>query len=220
MNDGEALYAAILREPAEDIHRIVYADWLQENGQSERAEFIRVQCELAREGDRICPYACSSRIDYRCRWCCLRDRQRQLFASNYIDWLLFLPGCMQCAPVGKTSQTTVVVWGPRLHIDQTFVRGFIEHITCTAADWLKNADAIIANHPVTKVTLTTFPLFEIGILQDQDKFRIPGRSWILTHTAYRQSSERQVPLCIPALEIAWPGIEFVMAERNAVATGG
>ena len=32
----------------DDTPRLVYADWLDENGQPERAEFIRVQCELAR----------------------------------------------------------------------------------------------------------------------------------------------------------------------------
>jgi uncharacterized protein (TIGR02996 family) len=39
---------AILVEPEDDTHRLVYADWLDEHGNSDRAEFIRVQCELAR----------------------------------------------------------------------------------------------------------------------------------------------------------------------------
>lgn len=41
MTDGEALFAAILREPKEDIHRLAYADWLEENGSGEMAEYIR-----------------------------------------------------------------------------------------------------------------------------------------------------------------------------------
>lgn len=48
MTDGELLLAAILANPACDTARLVYADWLQENGEPERAEFIRVQVELAR----------------------------------------------------------------------------------------------------------------------------------------------------------------------------
>ena len=48
MTDGEALFAAVLREPDEDTPRLVYADWLEENGLPERAEFIRVQVDLAR----------------------------------------------------------------------------------------------------------------------------------------------------------------------------
>ncbi len=48
MSDEKALLAAIWEHPHEDTPRLVYADWLQENGQPERAEFIRVQCERAR----------------------------------------------------------------------------------------------------------------------------------------------------------------------------
>lgn len=43
-----ALYAAIVAHPDEDTVRLEYADWLQEHGDENRAEFIRVQCELAR----------------------------------------------------------------------------------------------------------------------------------------------------------------------------
>src|SRR5262249_10550078 len=44
-----AFLEAILDEPDEDAHRLVYADWLDEQGRrSERGEFIRVQCRRAR----------------------------------------------------------------------------------------------------------------------------------------------------------------------------
>jgi uncharacterized protein (TIGR02996 family) len=39
---------AIRAAPDDDAPRLVYADWLEENGPPERAEFIRIQCELAR----------------------------------------------------------------------------------------------------------------------------------------------------------------------------
>jgi uncharacterized protein (TIGR02996 family) len=44
---------AIIESPEDDAHRLVYADWLEEKGQTDRAEFIRVQCELKKlfEGD-------------------------------------------------------------------------------------------------------------------------------------------------------------------------
>lgn len=50
-NVGEALLQAILAEPEEDAPRLIYADWLEEHGgpvEQDRAEFIRVQIELAR----------------------------------------------------------------------------------------------------------------------------------------------------------------------------
>jgi len=49
MSNGTALLDAIRAAPDDDAPRLVYADWLDEHGQPERAEFIRVQCELARQ---------------------------------------------------------------------------------------------------------------------------------------------------------------------------
>ncbi len=48
MADENALLAAIWGNPHDDLSRLVYADWLTEHEQSERAEFIRVQCALAK----------------------------------------------------------------------------------------------------------------------------------------------------------------------------
>ncbi|MCU0702651.1 MAG: TIGR02996 domain-containing protein [Fimbriiglobus sp.] len=50
MHDHAAFLAAIVAAPDDDLPRLVYADWLDEQGQPERAEFIRVQCELERCG--------------------------------------------------------------------------------------------------------------------------------------------------------------------------
>lgn len=57
MSDHDALLAAIIANPDDDMPRLVYADWLDENmpdkipspaaGPSARAEYIRVQCRLA-----------------------------------------------------------------------------------------------------------------------------------------------------------------------------
>jgi len=41
--DGDALRQAILAQPDDDVLRLVYADWLEENGQSDRGAFIRAQ---------------------------------------------------------------------------------------------------------------------------------------------------------------------------------
>jgi uncharacterized protein (TIGR02996 family) len=43
-------------------------------------------------------------------------------------------------------------------------RGFVESVTCTAADWLAHADAILAAHPVVEVRLTTRPDVSEGFL--------------------------------------------------------
>src|SRR6516162_9578044 len=47
MSDHDAFLRGILENPADDSPRLVYADWLEERADP-RAEFIRVQCELAK----------------------------------------------------------------------------------------------------------------------------------------------------------------------------
>jgi uncharacterized protein (TIGR02996 family) len=49
MSDRAALLAAICAHPDEDTPRLVYADWLQENGGGKRAAFIRARIEHRRQ---------------------------------------------------------------------------------------------------------------------------------------------------------------------------
>lgn len=67
--DDPALLAAILADPADDTVRLVYADWLEENGQTARAEFVRVQIALTRT-PAVVPVECAmSERAYRAmRW--------------------------------------------------------------------------------------------------------------------------------------------------------
>ena len=48
MTDEDAFVRAICEAPEDDTPRLVFADWLQENRDTARAEFIRTQVELAR----------------------------------------------------------------------------------------------------------------------------------------------------------------------------
>jgi uncharacterized protein (TIGR02996 family) len=70
----EAFLQAIRAEPDDDAHRLVYADWLDENGDPDRAEFIRVQCELAR-----CPEGAERRS-------ALAARAAELLAAHRLAW--------------------------------------------------------------------------------------------------------------------------------------
>jgi uncharacterized protein (TIGR02996 family) len=79
MTDGYALLRAIEANPDEDTPRLAYADWLDENGQPERAEFIRLQCELARLPSRPRPDG-------------LVSREGKLFGEFHERWLRELPG--------------------------------------------------------------------------------------------------------------------------------
>ncbi len=48
MPSDEAFLRAVAEQPHDGLHRAVHADWLDDHGQPERAELIRVQCELER----------------------------------------------------------------------------------------------------------------------------------------------------------------------------
>ena len=48
MSDHDALLRAIGEQPEEDTPRLMYADWLEEQGESDRADFVRNQVELGR----------------------------------------------------------------------------------------------------------------------------------------------------------------------------
>jgi uncharacterized protein (TIGR02996 family) len=122
---AEAFLRAICEEPDEDAHRLVYADWLDENGDPVRAEFIRVQCAL----DRLGPYD-EARFD-------LEARQQALFDAHRPDWLDELPRW------ARPPRTTFF----------PFRRGFLDWVGCTARQWLSGADALLRRVPLARASL-------------------------------------------------------------------
>ncbi len=53
MSDEAAFLSAIRDNPADDTARLAYADWLDEHGQPERAEFIRLRHQFAQLKARL-----------------------------------------------------------------------------------------------------------------------------------------------------------------------
>ncbi|HZY86359.1 MAG TPA: TIGR02996 domain-containing protein [Gemmataceae bacterium] len=47
-SEQEAFLADVIEHPDDDAPRLVYADWLDDHGDADRAEFIRLQCEVAK----------------------------------------------------------------------------------------------------------------------------------------------------------------------------
>jgi len=79
MTDADALLRAILDAPEDDAPRLVYADWLDEQGDSGRAAFIRVQVQLARTPADDPAYAR------------LAQTERNLLDPNRKRWSEWLP---------------------------------------------------------------------------------------------------------------------------------
>src|SRR5581483_11308551 len=76
MTDQQALLAAILAQPDDDTPRLVYADWLDENGQPDRAAFVRAQIEAARAE----PYSKQARAAEK-RAGAIREKRRHTWAA-------------------------------------------------------------------------------------------------------------------------------------------
>jgi uncharacterized protein (TIGR02996 family) len=75
----EPFLLAICENPADDAPRLIYADWLDEIGDTARAEFIRLQIGLVHGYDA--EEALAAR--FRCE---------ELFRANYQRWVSELPG--------------------------------------------------------------------------------------------------------------------------------
>lgn len=98
MTTEEALLAAVLAAPNDDLPRLVLADHYEgELGQPERAEFIRVQVEIAKV--QACPVPHNGGTGTgpdpaklkRERLAELKKREKELLNAHYVEWLRGVP---------------------------------------------------------------------------------------------------------------------------------
>ncbi len=135
---ADALLQAILANPGADAPRLIYADWLEERdgpGDAERAEFVRVQCELARllpDHDPI-----GDEHDGQCVECnrvrTLRRRERELLPKNWFAWTPEIGAPRAC---GNREAFPGSELNPSSgHVVMTFRRGFIDEVACPLDVW-------------------------------------------------------------------------------------
>jgi uncharacterized protein (TIGR02996 family) len=120
---AEAFLQAILQDPDDDTPRLIFADWLEEQGDplsSTRAEFIRVQCALA--GGQAASRQRTS----------LERRQQQLLDEYGNEW---------ARPVRRLART----W--------QFHRGFIDEVALWDDTFLTHADRLFRRTPIQHLRL-------------------------------------------------------------------
>lgn len=66
--DAEPFLAAVIARPLDDLPRLIFADWLDEHGDADRAEFIRLQCSAARGDYDAGARAAKLEASYRREW--------------------------------------------------------------------------------------------------------------------------------------------------------
>jgi uncharacterized protein (TIGR02996 family) len=159
MSDRAAFIRAICEQPTDDTVRLVFADWLEEHDEPARAEFIRVQVKLAKKPvgchrhAKECPRYGLWRTRFpgtfsACVTCAkcwpkfLYHRQEQLWnfgAPGHwsVDDPLPFAHCIRCIDEESISGS-LAVYDPIA----IYRRGFIDQITCSAADWLTHCDLL------------------------------------------------------------------------------
>jgi uncharacterized protein (TIGR02996 family) len=142
----EPLYRAVVAAPDDDAPRLVLADWYEENGQPERAEFIRVQVELARRttlGDDFeepeSPKG-SKKTDHQALeqtpTATLGRRERALLKEHQADWVADLPK-----------------WATK---KCEFRRGFYAFVETTGRQWMIAGTRLREAHPIEGVSIRGF----------------------------------------------------------------
>lgn len=159
MNTQEYFIRRIRADPDNLQLRLIFADWLEEEGECAKSEYIRVSVELLQIGDVVEPRSCMVPKDFggmEVSWSgsprevwnrsqALARRQDQLMKEHPI-------ALAQPVYARTTTDRSFIC---------TFRAGLVESITCTALDWCFLADclrhekkSLFAYQPVRKVHLS------------------------------------------------------------------
>jgi len=191
MSDYDALMATVIAYPDSDSPRLIFADWLEEHGEEERAEFIRVQCELARtkvmpgwlpseeeigrfSADQLMALFRINNHNRESKIESLRRLEREILAGRVDNWIFDVIGERHLT--GAFDFTSYPLLRFRYPDRSTrgfeFRRGFVEIITCTWADWLAHHAAIQQATPLREVRLTTRPVLYWNEHNDRDRCQL------------------------------------------------
>jgi len=148
MTLADALLADVIANPADDTPRLVYADWLDENGHESRAEFIRVQIEMWRR--RAGPAGLVSEdspwLANDAAYQFMRRREWELLDAALRD----LPRAFRAA----------VPYGAAFSDHLSFRRGFVASVTLPCAGWLAHGPALVRAAPLEEVRLSDAAMIE------------------------------------------------------------
>jgi uncharacterized protein (TIGR02996 family) len=165
MSPMNPILPSILADPDADGPRLVYADYCEEKlGMPERAEFIRVQVEIARQradlpGEHTCGRECIAaprlwEIDdnqscERCRALAaglpLYRREYELLGRHGEEWSTDVARAFDCVRWGNAG-VTCGVGDPLYGLGWTFRRGFIHTVRCPLASWFGDPAKGIRGH--------------------------------------------------------------------------
>lgn len=146
LTEHQPFLQTIYEHPADDGPRLVYADWLEERGLCDRAEFIRYQIQFANG---------SLRHNHK------RGRQGKCEACYGLKRLGKITASEQWFGNPLWGMQGLKGWGRSLnHFAPVFVRGFIQGV-CTS--WRRFVE-VFWRKGKPRLTLKTVPLFGRAVL--------------------------------------------------------
>lgn len=186
MADRESLLADILENPDQDLPRLIYADWLDDRHEFERAEFIRVQCGFAKldRVDKTCPFLDNygkseprwKEGKCQCKGCVLIRREDELYGPVTEQMLKESPSHLIGLLVHKHEIPLIRTSG----IVGLVRRGFISSIYCSAMQWQRPyvytgkeqtaGQQLMREHPIEQVVFRGYMN-----LEERDTFTL--RIW-------------------------------------------
>ncbi len=133
-----ALCRAVVAQPEDDLPRLVAADWLEESGHPERAEYIRVQIGLAKEPTPT-----------------LQWRERSLWNQPAVGglWTTELCPLLMSVPFELWSGYVFRGWNDSPATDIQFCRGFPFSVRTFASLWTEYSHELVPKYPVQIVYL-------------------------------------------------------------------
>lgn len=205
---ADTMLLAILADPADDAPRLALSDWLEENGQGDHAELIRVQVALA---IMRCHQPGASPGDYcndtYCEHChgpgeILRRREGELLHQHWSDWMPHFSGNPPVACGNRDAWPASTLMPGSQHVVMTFRRGFIAKITLTTAAFMEHAPALFRICPIEEVKLSDkeptpygaalpdeepaywrwFDGSRVGLPDSDDHDELPGCLWAIYQT--------------------------------------
>ncbi len=125
MSQPEGFLRAIADDLYDDTPRLVFADWLDEHGDPDRAEFIRLQCELEPMRDQ---YEKDRAVE-------LHHREEKLLGKHQKKWLGRMPKGWEDWQIGASAE---------------FRRGFVDFVEMPARTFLELGEAVRRLHPAIR----------------------------------------------------------------------
>ncbi|MBA4187580.1 MAG: hypothetical protein C0467_06130 [Planctomycetaceae bacterium] len=165
----------VITEPDNDEPRLRYATVCEQYGWMERAEFIRLQCEIATlpdypPGELSMSLPPEEYSRQRLRKLDLENRERELLTEFGPKWYIDFAesvfpyvGCASWSIDGPQPTGWMVCHGVQCVQRIPFVRGFVENFTSMGEDWVRDADRLLSAAPIKRVALTT--LDDIGSVE-------------------------------------------------------